>query len=600
MYILGISAYFHDSAACLLRDDVIVAAVQEERFSRKKNDESFPAESIRYCLETANISLAEVDHIVFYEKPFLKFERLLETYLAFAPKGFTSFIKAVPLWLKDKLFLKGNIIKALKEIDPVWQPNKHSVLFTTHHQSHAASAFYPSPFNKAIILTADGVGEWATTSIARGSHNSIEFIRDIPFPHSIGLLYSAFTYYLGFKVNVDEYKVMGLAPYGKPLYVDIIFKHLVDLKPDGSFLLDMAYFNYCTGLTMTAVKFNELFGAPPRKASGPITQFYMDMASSIQTATEQIMLRITTAIHQEFGVDNLCMAGGVALNCVANGLILKESGFKNIWIQPAAGDAGGALGAAYAVYYEHLDKSRITDASEDKMQNALLGPCYSRDGIAEDIKSAGLQFIELSGQDYYRVIAGFIVDGKVVGYFKGRMEYGPRALGARSILADPRRFDMQSVLNQKIKYRESFRPFAPAVLEEYAATYFNISCASPYMLLVADVAADLRIPLSEQEEALQGVEKLKVKRSVIPAVTHVNYTARLQTVNKESHPDFYNLIKAFHELTDCPLLINTSFNRMDEPIVNTPLQAIACFRETDMDVLVIENFIIQKTNTAKN
>jgi carbamoyltransferase len=594
MYTLGISAYFHDSAACLLKDDHIVAAVQEERFSRKKNDESFPLNSILYCLREAKITLSQVDHIVFYEKPFLKFERLLETYLAFAPAGFISFIKAMPVWLKDKLFLKKTLIKQLKSIDSNWNPKTNKLLFTTHHQSHAASAFYPSPFTKAVILTADGVGEWTTTSVAIGTNNQIEKVKEINFPHSIGLLYSAFTYYLGFKVNCDEYKVMGLAPYGEPLYTDMIFKHLVDLKEDGSFRLHMQYFNYCTGLTMTSSRFNQLFGQPPRQAGAGISQFHMDMASSIQAATEKIMLTLTSALYQEYQIDDLCMAGGVALNCVVNGKILKQSGFKRIWIQPAAGDAGGALGAAYAVYYGYSQDARKDTGGSDKMQNSLLGPSFSNDEIRKYLIENDISFEELSTEKLNEKVAACLADGKVVGYFRGRMEFGPRALGARSILADPRNAAMQSVLNQKIKFRESFRPFAPAVLEEHAAEYFKLDATSPYMLLVTSVKQELRAATNEGENKFKGFDKLKIRRSVIPAVTHIDYTARLQTVNSEGNSGFYSLLQAFYQLTDCPCLVNTSFNRMDEPIVNTPLEALACFMQTGMDILVLEDFLVKK------
>lgn len=595
MYILGISAFFHDSAACLLKDDEIIAAAQEERFTRKKNEDRFPISAILYCLAYAQIQLNEVRYVVFYEKPFLKFERILETHLAFAPYGFVSFVKSMPVWLKDKFFIKKKILDELIIIDKNWNHRASDLLFTTHHQSHAASAFYPSPFKEAIILTADGVGEWATTSLSIGRGNTIQFAREIMFPHSIGLLYSAFTYYLGFKVNCDEYKVMGLAPYGKSIYKDLIFKYIVDLKPDGSFKLDMKYFNYCTGLTMISSQFEDLFGKPRRKPGESITQFYMDIACSIQEVTERIMLTLISSIYKEYGMDNLCLAGGVALNCVVNSKIVKESGFKNVWIQPAAGDAGGALGAAYAAYYQYSGNIRNQEELKDKMKNALLGPSYEKEEIKRVLLKAGLSFTELDPENYYQTIAGYIAEGKVVGYFKGRLEFGPRALGARSIIADPRSTSMQSTLNQKIKFRESFRPFAPAILEEYASEYFEIDRHSPYMLLVADVRQEFRIPLTTNDQQLRGFEKLNVKRSVIPAVTHVNYSARLQTVNKDSHPDFYNLIKAFYEITNCPLLINTSFNRMDEPIVNTPLEAINCFKQTGMDVLVIEDFIIEKT-----
>ncbi len=593
MYILGISAYFHDSAACLLHNDHIIAAAQEERFTRKKNDERFPYQAIKYCLDEAGIKLSEIDHIVFYEKPFLKFERLLETYLAFAPLGFVSFIKSMPVWLKEKFFLKKKILRELKSIDNAIDVKAIDLLFVQHHLSHAASAFYPSPFDKAIILTADGVGEWVTTSAGIAEGSKITFVKEIKFPHSLGLLYSAFTYYLGFKVNVDEYKVMGLAPYGEPVYADLILQHIVDVKEDGSFRLDMRYFNYCTGLTMTSGAFDKLFGQASRKPKDEITQFHMDMARSIQLVIENILVKITTGLHQEYQIDNLCMAGGVALNCVANGKILRESGFKNVWIQPAAGDAGGALGAAYAVYFDHLNNSRGTNG-HDKMQNALLGPWYKSDDIRAYLESENLQFEELPKEVYYNTIAQYIAQGNVVGYFKGRMEFGPRALGARSIVADPRKANMQSVLNQKIKFRESFRPFAPAVMEEFASVYFDIDTSSPYMLQVANIKEVQRVSLNKETVQIQGFKKLGLERSVIPAVTHVDYSARIQTVNKTEHADFYKLIEAFYKITGCPILVNTSFNRMDEPIVNKPAEAVACFMNTGIDILIIENFIIKK------
>jgi carbamoyltransferase len=592
MYILGISAYYHDSAACLLKDGEILAAVQEERFTRTKNDAAFPQNSINYCLEYAGISLSQVDHIAYYEKPFLKFERLLETHVAFAPKGIRSFLKAMPLWLKEKLAFKKMLIKALTAIDPTWKYTGSNLLFTTHHQSHAASAFYPSPFNEAIILTMDGVGEWETASISRGAGSEITRISHINFPHSLGLLYSAFTYYLGFKVNCDEYKVMGLAPYGKPVYTDVILKHLTDVKSDGSFRLHMDYFEYATGLTMTGKRFSQLFQNPPRQPGSDLSAFHMDMAASIQQVTEQVMLKITTSLYQQYKVDNLCLAGGVALNCVANGKILKQSGFKNIWIQPAAGDAGGALGAALSVHYEYLKQERKADNTTDQMQNALLGPAYTSAQVKQELKNAGLAFEELPEEKLYPYIAAEIAAGKVIGYFKGRMEFGPRALGARSIIADARNPDMQSVLNLKIKFRESFRPFAPAVLEEHAAEYFDLGAPSPYMLLVAGVKPEKRI--TPTNETAEGFDKFKQTRSVIPAVTHVDYSARLQTVNQQQHPDLYNLINAFYQLTGCPMVINTSFNRMDEPIVCTPADAIACFLNTGIDVLVMEGLVVRK------
>ncbi|HEX8019871.1 carbamoyltransferase [Mucilaginibacter sp.] len=592
MYILGISAFFHDSAACLLKDDVIVAAAQEERFTRKKNDERFPASAVRYCLQEGGIGLNEVDYLVFYEKPFLKFERLIETYLSFAPKGFLAFMKSMPLWLKEKLFLKKKLLQELKKADESLDIQNINLLFSTHHLSHAASAFYPSPFDSAVILTADGVGEWTTTSVSFGEGNSIKFHKEIEFPHSIGLLYSAFTYYLGFKVNCDEYKVMGLAPYGEPIFVDLIFKHLVNLKLDGSFRLNLKYFSYCTGLTMTGSAFEQLFGNPRREPSASLTRFHMDVARSIQTVTERIMLMITYSLFREFQVSNLCLAGGVALNCVANSKILQQSGFKNIWIPPAAGDAGGALGAAYAVYYDYLENSRHVTLPEDKMQNALLGPSLQDNDIKTELVNQKVKFEELTEDNYYNAVADEIAKGKVVGYFRGRMEFGPRALGSRSILADPRDHRMQSILNQKIKFRESFRPFAPAILEEHASSYFDIVDKTPYMLLVADVASAIRFP--PENQAVYGFDLLKQARSTIPAVTHVDFSARVQTVGQYSHPDFYNLINAFYKITGCPLVINTSFNRMDEPIVNSVSEALACFRQTGMDVLVIGSFLIRK------
>jgi carbamoyltransferase len=591
MYILGISAWYHDSAACILKDGEIIAAVQEERFTRIKNDAGFPVRSINYCLEHAGITLMQVDHIVYYEKPFLKFERLLETHVAFAPKGFSSFLKAMPVWLKEKLLFKKMLIKSLKSIHTTWEYNGTNLLFTTHHQAHASSAFYPSPFHEAVILTMDGVGEWETASVSIGKGNTIKKISHINFPHSLGLLYSAFTYYLGFKVNSDEYKVMGLAPYGKPVYADLILHELMDVKADGSFRLNMDYFEYAVGLTMTGKKFATLFNSLPREPGSEISGFYKDMASSIQQVMEYVMLKITTHLYQQYGLANLCLSGGVALNCVANGKILKQSGFKNIWIQPAAGDAGGALGAAFAVHYEYLIQHRGADKTTDQMQNALLGPSYSSVQIKTELDNFELVYEELVDEKLYPHIAQEIAAGKVVGYFKGRMEFGPRALGARSIIADPRNINMQSVLNLKIKFRESFRPFAPAVLEEYASDYFELDASSPYMLLVADVKQDKRV---EARDDLAGLDQLMGARSIIPAVTHVDYSARLQTVNWDQHPDFYKLIKAFYELTGCPMVINTSFNRMDEPIVCSPADAIQCFLNTGIDVLVIGNFLIKK------
>jgi carbamoyltransferase len=594
IYILGISAYYHDSAACLISDGVIVAAVQEERFTRIKNDASFPENSIKYCLEYAEITLCEISHVVYYEKPFLKFERLLETHLAFAPFGIKAFLKSMPVWLKEKLYFKRMLIRALQLIDPCWMKQKDNLLFAGHHQSHAASAFYPSPFQKAVILTADGVGEWETTSVSLGEGNSIKPVCHINFPHSIGLLYSAFTYYLGFKVNCDEYKVMGLAPYGKPVYSELILKNLIDVKSDGSFRLNMNYFNYATGMTMTSGNFEKLFSNKRRIPGNQLMPFHMDVAASIQKVTEDVMLKITTSLHKKYGWDNLCLAGGVALNCVANGKILKQSGFKNIWIQPAAGDAGGALGAALAVYYQHLNQTRNSDQKNDGMQNSLFGPAYQDEDIKNALNNHNLAYEQLSINCLYPTVAAEIADGKVVGYFRGRMEYGPRALGARSILADPRIQEMQSILNRKIKFRESFRPFAPAVLEEHASTYFDLEAASPYMLLVAQVREEKRMYTENALNETDAFASLNQSRSVIPAITHIDYSSRLQTVNALQHADFHKLITAFYNLTGCPMVINTSFNRMDEPIVCTPSDAIECFLNTGMDVLVIENFIVRK------
>ncbi len=593
MYILGISAYYHDSAACLLMDGEIVAAVQEERFTRIKNDSAFPEKSIKYCLDHAGITLTEISYIAYYEKPFLKFERLLETYLAFAPAGIKSFLKAFPSWLKDKLFFKRMLIKALQQIDPGWEYDGKNLLFTDHHRSHAASAFYPSPFHRAVILTADGVGEWMTTSVAVGTANKIENINHINFPHSLGLLYSAFTYYLGFKVNCDEYKVMGLSSYGRPVYVDRILEHLIDVKQDGSYRLNMQYFNYAAGLTMTSEKFNGLFESPPRVPGSEVTAFHMDIANSIQQVTELVMLRITTDLYRRYPGADLCLAGGVALNCVINGAILKRSGFKNIWIQPAAGDAGGCLGAAYAVYYEHLQQERLITSCHDKMQSALLGPSYKPAEIERVLSFHNLRFEKMDDDELYETIAVDLANQKVIGYFKGRMEFGPRALGARSIIADARSAEMQSILNKKIKFRESFRPFAPVVLEEYADEYFDLEVPSPYMLMVGKVRSEKRIP-ANFELATNVIESAKQARSIVPAITHFDFTARLQTVNSEQHPDLYKLITAFYGLTGCPMIINTSFNRMDEPIVCTPADAVLCYLGTGMDVLVIENYIVRK------
>lgn len=592
MYILGISAFYHDSAACLLNNESVVAAAQEERFSRIKNDARFPAGAIAYCLKAAGITLGQVDYIVFYEKPFTKFERILETHLAFAPRGILSYWKSMPVWMKEKIFQKKEIIRKLRETDPACKYTGENLLFTSHHHAHAASAFYPSPFDKAIILTLDGVGEWNTTTVAHGNGNNMEFLQEINFPHSIGLLYSAFTYYLGFKVNCDEYKVMGLAPYGVPRFAESIYSRLIDVKEDGSFKLHMEYFGYATGLKMTTRKFHKLFGEVPRKKGAALTAFHMDMACSIQKVMEEILLRMTNNLHARYGYENLCMAGGVALNCVANGRILKESRFKNIWIQPAAGDAGGALGAAYDVYYRHLQQPRMTNSTgTDKMHHALLGPSYRKEEIKAILEENHLPYRELTGETYYKYIASEIASGKVTGWFDGRMEYGPRALGNRSILGDARNPDMQSVMNRKIKFRESFRPFAPAILEEFATEYFDLPAASPYMLLVGKLKEEHRLPVMAESS---GLDKLKQIRSTVPAITHVDFTARVQTVNSESNPSFYKLIRTFYELTGCPMLINTSFNVMDVPIVCSPRDAIACFLQSGMDILAMEGLVVEK------
>ena len=597
MYILGISAFYHDSAACLLLNDTVVAAAQEERFTRIKNDERFPVNAICFCLRQAGISLHEVDYTIFYEKPFLKFERIIETHVAFAPKGLISFWKSMPLWIKEKIFQKKEIMKELHEIDPDWKYNRENLLFTEHHHSHAASAFYPSPFENALILTLDGVGEWNTTTVAQGSGNTIEFLQEINYPHSIGLFYSAFTTYLGFKVNCDEYKVMGLAPYGAPRYVELIYAHLIDVKEDGSFRLNMNYFGYASGMRMTNRKFHSLFGSPPRDKGSELTAFHMDIACSIQKVTEEVMLRIVNHLHHKYGHENLCLAGGVALNCVVNGKILRESKFKNIWIQPAAGDAGGALGAAYDAYYGYLNQPRITKTDgTDSMSNSLLGPSFAKEEIKAALIKNNLDYREMKDDQYYHFVAGEIANGKIVGWFNGRMEYGPRALGNRSILGDARSAEMQSVMNMKIKFRESFRPFAPAILEEYAPEYFDITKTSPYMLLVSLLKPVYRMPVLPEEKQINGLDKLKQIRSIVPAITHVDYSARIQTVNSKSNPSFFALLESFYDLTGCPMVINTSFNIMDEPIVCTPENAIACFLKSGIDILAIDGFVVEKTH----
>lgn len=592
MRILGISAFYHDSAACLIEDGRIIAAAQEERFTRKKHDADFPKNAIQYCLDAGGIGLDQVDHVAFYEKPFLKFERLLETYVAFAPHGFRSFLMAMPLWLKEKLFQKIELRDALKKLGAD-TGIEDRLLFAEHHQSHAASVFFTSPFEDALVLTMDGVGEWTTTSTALGHGNQLEITKEIHFPHSIGLLYSAFTYYLGFKVNSGEYKVMGLAPYGEPIYSKVILDKLVDLKADGTFRLDMQYFDYCTGLRMTAKKFNELFGGLPRKPEEPLTQKHMDLAASIQWITEEIVLRLTRSLSSETSSKNLCLAGGVALNCVANGRVLRDGKFEKIYVQPAAGDAGGALGAALAVYYSHLGMPRRA-TGKDAMSGSFLGPDYDNSEIEQQLTAAGARFEKLDDAELFAATVDALVAGKAVGWFQGRMEFGPRALGARSILGDPRSATMQQTLNLKVKYRESFRPFAPAVLREDAADWFDLDCDSPYMLFVANVAKSKQRQMTEEERTLFGIDKLNVPRSEIPAVTHVDYSARVQTVDRETNPRFHELLSAFKARTGCPVLVNTSFNVRGEPIVCSPQDAFRCFMGTEIELLVIGNFILYK------
>ena len=591
--ILGISAFYHDSAAAVVVDGKITAAAQEERFSRKKHDARFPINAIKYVLEENNIKLSEIDYIVFFEKPFLKFERLLETYLAFAPKGFKSFSMSMPIWLREKLFQKKLIFDELNQIDENFNDIK-KIKFSEHHYSHAASAFFPSPFKEAIVLTLDGVGEWATTTVSIGKENNLEIIKEIHFPHSLGLLYSAFTYYTGFKVNSGEYKLMGLAPYGEPIYKELILKELIDVKDDGSFRLNMKYFNYATGLTMTNNKFAKLFGQKVRQAESELlTQFHMDIAASIQAVTEEVVLKLTRDLSKEYNIRNLCMAGGVALNCVANGKILKDKVFENIWIQPAAGDAGGSLGAALAYWYKELKKPRTIDKN-DSMSGSYLGPKYNNETIENKLKDLRGIFKKFSDLDLIKEVAAQLNNQKTIGWFQGRMEFGPRALGGRSILADPRSEKMQKVLNLKVKFRESFRPFAPSVLREEVKNWFDLDCDSPYMLLVSEVKKSLQIPMNDNQKNLFGIDKLNIKRSNIPAVTHVDYTARVQTVHEETNKRYYDLIKEFNNLTSCPVLVNTSFNIRGEPIVNTIEDAFKCFMGTDLDLLVCENFILYK------
>ena len=592
--ILGISAFYHDSAACILIDGKIVAAAQEERFTRKKHDSNYPHNAIEFVLSYAKLKLSEVDKIIFFEKPFLKFERLLETYVAFAPKGFLSFSKAMPIWLKEKLFQKNLLENKLKNHDKNYDKKKKNIYFSDHHLSHAASAFFPSPFNKAVIITADGVGEWATTTVAVGEGNNLEIKKEIHFPHSLGLLYSAFTYYTGFKVNSGEYKLMGLAPYGKPNFVDEIMK-IVDIKEDGTFRLDQSYFNYATGLTMTNNKFDNLFGKKPRNPkSEKLTQFHMDIAASIQKITEDIMIKLAKSVQKEYGFKNLCLAGGVALNCVANGKILQEKIFENIWVQPAAGDAGGSLGAALALW--HIDQGNKRDVNpKDDMNGSYLGPEFSQENIERELKSIGAKYEIVDYEKLINQSVKYLIEEKAIGWFQGRMEFGPRALGSRSIIADPRSDKMQKNLNLKVKYRESFRPFAPSILKDDLSSWFDLDVDSPYMLLVANIKKDKKIRMTEEQNRLFGIDKLNIKRSIIPAVTHVDYSARIQTVSKNTNKRYYDLISKFKEKTGCPIVVNTSFNVRGEPIVNTPTDAFNCFMGTKLDYLIIGNCILEKT-----
>ena len=591
--ILGISAFYHDSSAALIVDGEIIAAAQEERFSRKKHDSSYPFQAVEFVLKKAKLKLNEIDYVVFYEKPFLKFERLLETYTAFAPRGFKSFSMSMPIWLREKLFQKKILFDELKNHDKNFV-DLNKIYFSEHHYSHAASAFFPSPFKNALVLTLDGVGEWATTTVAKGEGRSLEILKEIHFPHSIGLLYSAFTYYLGFKVNSGEYKVMGLAPYGEPKFKNLILDKLIDLKDDGTFRLNMEYFDYATGLKMINDKFSGLFNQPIRNFEKDLlTQFHMNVASSIQSVTEEIILRLTKSIAKEYESKNLCMSGGVALNCVANGKILKEKIFENIWIQPAAGDAGGALGAALALWHKELNKERSSPLN-DKMQGSYLGPSFNDTEIEKSLIELGAIYKKFTEEDLLRFTAQALSEEKTIGWFQGRMEFGPRALGARSIIADPRSDKMQKILNLKVKFRESFRPFAPSIIKEDLSEWFELSCNSPYMLLVANVRKSLRKEMTNEEKKLFGINKLNVKRSDIPAVTHVDYSARIQTVHKETNPKYYKLLQNFKKITNCPILVNTSFNVRGEPIVCTILDAYRCFMGTDLDMLVCGNFILHK------
>ncbi len=599
-YILGISAYYHDSAAAILHDGEIIAAAQEERFSRKKHDSRFPGNAIAYCLEEAQVPVTELSSIVFYDKPLVKFERLLETYLSYAPKGLGSFIAAMPVWMKEKLYLKSTLKKALSKLGRCPVKRLPQLLFSEHHQSHAASAFFPSPFEKAAVLCLDGVGEWATTSAWFGKGQQLTPLWEIDFPHSLGMLYSAFTYYTGFKVNSGEYKLMGLAPYGEPRFVDRILDNLLDLKEDGTFRLNMDYFNYCTGLTMTNKRFATLFGGPARKAETNITQREMDLAASIQVVTEEVVQRLAKTLHKETGADYLCLAGGVALNCVANGKLLRSGPFKDIWIQPAAGDAGGALGAALVAWHDYHKGARpMNGKGLDSMRGSYLGPCFSDAEIHRQLDALGALYVRLEDEALMPRLAKILEGENVVGWFAGRMEFGPRALGGRSIIGDPRSEKMQSVMNLKIKYRESFRPFAPSVLAERVSDFFELDRPSPYMLIVAPVKENLRIPMTDDQEQLFGIDKLHIKRSELPAITHVDYSARVQTVHEQTNPRYYRLLKAFDERTGCGVLVNTSFNVRGEPVVCSPEDAYRCFMRTEMDYLVVENFLLAKGDQPK-
>ena len=599
MYILGISAFYHDSAACLIEDGKIIAAAQEERFTRKKHDADFPHHAIKFCIKYAKIDVELIKGVVFYEKPFMKFERLLETYLAFAPKGFNSFAKAMPIWIKDKLFQKTVLTKKLESTLGNKVNWRDRLLFSEHHLSHAASAFYPSPFERAAILTLDGVGEWTTTSVAIGNGKDLKVIKEIHFPHSLGLLYSAFTYYTGFKVNSGEYKIMGLAPYGEPRYANLIKEKLISVADDGSFQLDMSYFNYPTGLTMTNKKFHELFGGPPRKPETKLKQREMDLAASVQKVTEDIIVKIAKNIANKTGERNLCLAGGVALNCVANGIIMREKIFEKIWIQPAAGDAGGAVGAALSVWHLHHNKERILTIQDDNMKGAYLGPEFSDAEIKAELDTVGAVYKKLSEIDLINDVASALVEEKAVGWMQGRMEFGPRALGARSIIANPKSPEMQKLLNLKIKFRESFRPFAPSILREDLKEWFELNTDSPYMLLVAPIQGNKRRSMTTKEKELFGIDKLNVPRSSVPAITHVDYSARIQTVHANTNPRYHALISKFKEKTGCPLVLNTSFNVRGEPIVCSPKDAFKCFMGTELDIIVIGNYLLKKKDQNK-